>query len=224
MTRISVNKLGEYLICQDPARRRRIITDQKHPSAIIVSLYRLATEPLTTFLASGGVDSLTLDRSVVRLRSDMSGTDRAITDRRNTAEALEHFLQMAGELPWEGVKYLRGQEQAPHLNIKGVAVSVRPDYLLMFEQRGVLCVGAIKFHFRKTMDHPLGRDGGEYVATLVQRWLVEHGPAGRKVMPTHCLSIDLFRRAIVCAPNATTRRMSKITAACEEIAAQWDRL
>jgi hypothetical protein len=223
MSRISVNKLGEYLVTTSPTRRRRIISDQKHPKGAIVPHYRLAEEPLSAFMC-GGRDPAVIDRAVIRLRSDRSGSDWTINDRKNTADALEAFLGLAGKLPEAGVLYVQGADQPPLLRIKGLDVSVRPQFLLRFEHRGVPCIGAVKLHFTKSAENSLERKGGEYVATLLHKWLVEHGPRGCKVMPSHCLSVDVFRREVVAAPSATARRLADVTAACEEIDAHWQQL
>lgn len=224
MARISCNKLGEYLVSASPARRRRIITDQKHPSDVVVPMYRLALDPLEDFFAGGGTNRAALDRAAVRLRAAAVGTKWNISDRRNTAEALEIFQQVAHKLPFDSITYVRGPEQPPYLQIKSVDVSVAPNFLLRFQHRGVNCVGALKLHFPKGEESALGQEGGEYVATLLQKWLIEHGPSGCKVMASHCFSVDVFRRSVVAAPSATTRRLASIAAACEEIAAQWSRL
>lgn len=223
MPRISANKLGEYLVTPSATRRRRILLDQKAPSKVIVPCYRLADEPLVDFFTGGGTPQ-PVDRAVVRLRGDFSGSDWAIKDRKNTADALEAVLRLSPKLPFEGVTYVRGPDSPPHLHIKGVNVSVAPNMLLRFEHRGVQCVGALKLHFTKSDDAALEQEGAEYVATLLHHWLTLHGPHGLKVMPSHCLSIDVFRGAVVSAPTATTRRMSNVTAACEEIAAHWEQL
>lgn len=223
MPRISANKLGEYLVTTSPSRRRRIIHDQKHPSKAVVPMYRLAEEPLAEFLASGGRTGA-IDKAVVRLRSDGSGTTWSMSDRRNTADALDQFIALAPKLPFDGITYQRGPEHSQLLQIKGVDISVAPNFILQFEQRGVACVGALKVHYPRSEDLALEQKGGEYVATLLHQWLVAHGPRGRRAMPSHCLSIDVFRRAVVAAPSASTRRMADVAAACEEIAAHWQQL
>jgi hypothetical protein len=224
MPRISVNKLGQYVVCSSPARRRRIIQDQKNPSKAIVPLYRLAEAPIAEFLAGGGQDEALIARAVSELRSPSSASTWTRTDRQNTAEALERLMVASRKLPLKGVTYTRGPDHPRPLRVKGVDISVAPNFLLFFQQRGVDCVGALKIHYPKSEDSALERDGGEYVATVLMKWLDDFGPAGRKVMPSHCLSLDVFRAAVVSAPTATTRRMANVVAACEEILAHWDRL
>lgn len=223
MARISLNKLGEYLVTASPARRRRIIADQKTPPDVKVARYRLADQPLGQFFQGGG-DVASIHAAVERLRMDRTGSDWAVDDRANTADALEHFLRIRDRLPMHDVEYVRPPSWPAVAEIEGVRVSIAPQFLLRFKRRGVDCVGAIKFHFPKTPTSALEQKGGEYVATLLHRWLVNSCPAGSQAVASCCFSIDVFRQSVVVAPTAVTRRMEDIEAACEEIAAHWQKL
>lgn len=219
MAKISANKLAELLVSASPTRRRRIVYDQKHPSSAIVARYRLAQEPVSTFL-TGQRDLQMLTDAGRRLRSDGSGTDWAQEDRRNTADAIEHFAAMAAELP-QDVVYLQGPNEAAKLMIAGVAISVRPDFILTFERRGRRYVGALKLHYVKNDESALKRAGSEYVAVLMHEWLRQFGPEGHAPVYSHCLSADVFRRVAVASPRSISRRLDDINAACEEVAARW---
>ncbi len=224
MPRISANKLGEFLTTANPIRRRAIITDQKNPPEVVVPLYRGAADPIADFLNGGGENVDTLYAAIDRLRSNESGTEWAVRDRKNTAEALEHFLELAGELPFDGIEYIRGEQNPPKLQLNGVDVSVRPDYVLHYERRGKKYIGALKFHFVKNEESSLGQEGAEFVATLLYRWLHENAPDERRPSHTHCFSIDVFRESIVTAPASYLRRQAQIEEACAEIAARWNSL
>lgn len=224
MARISVNKLAELLVTANPARRRKIIQDQKYPSTSIVALYRLAYEPIKEFLTNGRNEQSLTD-AISRLRNDRSGSEWSINDRWNTADALEEFSKLAELVPNDsGEVYEQGSQDAPKLNIAGVDISVRPDFLIGFTSRGKIYTGALKLHFIKNPDSALSRTGAEYVATLMNRWLEDNGPDGSIPSHRHCMCIDVFRGTVVTAPKSTTRRMSEVTAACEEIAARWPHL
>ena len=221
MARISANKLGEFLVTSNPVRRRRIISDQKNPNGAAVPRYRLAMDPIDTYLQSGGVEANAVLTVIDQLRNQEGGSDWVLDDRKNTAEALDCFLDLSSRLPLDDVEYLRGDTDPPKLSISGVDVSVRPDFLIFFQRRGVQCVGAVKFHFIKSEESALEQRGSEYVATLLQRWLNIHGPRNKRPMHTHCFSVDVFRGTIVAAPGSFVRRMAEMEAACEEIAARW---
>jgi hypothetical protein len=222
VARISANKLAELLVTSSPTRRRRIIHDQKHPSAVIVARYRHAHEPVSTYL-TGDRDEQVLADASRRLRADGSGTDWAQEDRRNTADALDHFAEMADGLP-NGVVYRPGAADAARMMVAGVSISVRPDFLLTFENRGRRYAGAVKLHFIKNDESALTRTGAEYVAVLMHEWLRQFGPEGHTPAHAHCLSADVFRRSLVTSPRSVSRRLDDITAACEEIAARWPQL
>lgn len=222
MAKISANKLAEMLVTASPARRRRIIYDQKHPGANIVARYRNASEPVATFLTAGR-DPAVLREACRVLRADGSGTAWAIEDRGNTADALERFADLAEHLPDDAV-YEKGPRDAAKLLVAGVEVSVRPDFLLTLERRGRRYVGALKLHYIKNPESALTRAGSEYVAVLMHEWLRKFGPEGCVPLNTHCISADVFRRSTVHAPKSVTRRWDDITAACEEVAIRWPTL
>ncbi|MFA9288046.1 hypothetical protein ACCQ08_24930 [Comamonas sp. SY3] len=221
MAKISVNKLAELLVTSNPSRRRKIVQDQKYPSTSVVARYRLAQAPIAAFLR-GGRDPQIINTAIATLRAPFDGTEWTLDDRWNTADALERFLEVADSLPSsKDEKYTQGDTSAPKLNIAGVDVSVRPDLLIKFTNRGAEYTGAVKFHFIKNPDSALTHAGSEYVSVLMHRWLEEFGPDGSKPSHAHCICIDVFRGSMVTAPKSTTRRMTEVTAACEEVAARW---
>ena len=226
MPRISANKLGEFLITANPVRRLRILNDQKYPSEVVVPMYRLARTPLADYLQSNGRDEEAIIRTIDRLRSDESGTEWAVRDRMNTAEALERLLSLASALPLQYPTYeIRVPPTASiALTFSGVDVSVRPDFLVFTTRRGKALVGALKFHFTKSPELALTTRGSEYVASLLHRWLQECGPSDYEARPDLCLSVDVFRESITPAPRAVVRRLAEIEAGCQEIAARWDSL
>ena len=222
MAKISANKLAEMLVTTSPTRRRRIVFDQKHPAPNIVARYRQAVEPVANYL-TGGRDLDVLTNACRALRADGSGTAWSIEDRTNTADALERVADLAEHLPDDAI-YEKGPHDAAKLLVAGVAVSVRPDFILSIERRGRRYVGAVKLHYIKNPDSALTRAGSEYVAVLMHEWLREFGPEGSVPLNTHCISADVFRRSTVHAPKSIARRWDDITAACEEVAIRWPTL
>ncbi len=219
--RISVNKLGEYMTTTSAVRRRAIVRQQIAPPPAVVPRYRQATDPINAFLASGGIDVESMTKEIERLRQASVTSDWTQSDNQNTADALEHFLEVSDELPIDGIEYVRGDLQPPHLDVADVAISVRPDFLLRFQKRGRKYVGALKIHYIRDDGKALKTQGQEFVATLCRQWLSEHGSGGREVIHTHCFSLDLFRKSLVHAPASFTRRMKEVEAACADIALIW---
>lgn len=219
--RISVNKLGEYLITANPARRRAIVSDQKNPNPAVVPRYRQALPAIASFLTSGTSDEDAIVRAIEDIRAKPTSSDWAQSDNKNTADALERFLEVADELLDDTFTYVPGSDQAPKLVVAGVEVSVRPDFLIHFRSRGKDRVGALKFHFVRDDDKSLSEKGGEYVSTMLYRWLQVHGPQGRSPDRRQCVLVDCFRTRVVVAPASHVRRYQHIEAACEEICAKW---
>lgn len=219
--RISVNKLGEYLVQADSARRRRIIQDQKQPIGRIVSAYREAKDAIVQVLMGAG--GPTLLQRATQLASDRSGTTKAVTNRQNSVLALEKFVDVLQELP-EGVVYVTPPRRPAPLTIAGVDVSVAPDLLVHAAGKDAPIIGALKLHFPKDDERALGANGSQFVAVLLHRWLLANPIGARRVAPELCLSVDVFRQSVHCAPRAQQRRLERIEDGCEEIAARWPRL
>lgn len=219
--RISVNKLGEYLVQADSARRRRIIQDQKQPIGRIVSAYREARDAIVQVLSGAG--GPTLLQRATQLAGDRSGTPKAVTNRLNSALALEKFVDVLNALP-DGVVYVAPPRRPPALVIAGVDVSVAPDLLVHGAGASGPTVGALKLHFPKDDERALGANGSQFVAVLLHRWLLANPVGARRAAPDLCLSVDVFRQTVHCAPRAQQRRLERIEDGCEEIAARWPRL
>lgn len=224
MAKISANKLAELLITASASRRHRIIRDQKYPNDAIVTLYRHAYAPIEEYFQRGR-DVTVIRDAAERLREDREGSEWTIDDRWNTAEALERFAEIADGLPSDSdERYFRGDRQPPKLNISGVDISVRPDFLIEFNRRGQKYTGALKLHFVKNQASALTRTGSEYVSTLLYQWLEAHGPDGSVPSYQHCISIDVFRGTTFQAPRSNVRRMQEISILCEDIAYNWPRI
>jgi hypothetical protein len=220
---MSVNKLAELLVTPSAARRRRIVYDQKHPSDAIVARYRMAMPAVAEYLTSD-FDAGVIDRHVMALRSDQSGGIWHREDRDLTADALEHVLQLASNLPQDGVTYSRPPAEPARLEVEGVQISVRPDMLLTTTIRGRRYSGAMKFHFTRNEESALTRRGAEFVAMVMQEWLTQFGTSGATPRGSLCIAVDVFRRAQVSAPTSVARRWEEVVAGCQEIAARWPQL
>lgn len=220
--RISVNKLGEYLVQADSSRRTRIIRDQKElPVGRMVSAYREAKDAIVKTLL--GVEGPSLLHRSTQLASDKRGTARAVINRGNCALALEHFINILPQLP-TGVAYAAAPQGQASLEIAGVEVSIAPDLIIHATRGSTAVIGAVKLHFPKDDEKALGPNGSQFVAVLINQWLAQQ-PASRRVpAPEFCLSIDVFRQTVHAAPRSQQRRLEKIRDGCEEIAARWPRL
>lgn len=215
--KISVNKLGEYLTAS-PARRRRIVEDQRNPKAFVAARYSNAREEIVSFLASNMTDEEAMLNAAQKLRSEFGGTEFTENDRRASADAIEDFLEASENLNIDGLLVQPGQETSQRsMSISGVEITMRPDAILRDPDTEQV-VGAIKLHFSKTT--PLTKEGAEYVATALRVHL-ENVEENGKIDPKKCLVVDVPTGQVVNAPKAHKKKMNDITAACEEIDARW---
>jgi hypothetical protein len=222
MPRISVNKLGEYLVQTNPIRRRAIIRDQKLGNPPAQPRYRKALQPICDVLEDAAFDPEPIHSAIEALRTEESASEWVLDDNAKTADALEKFLNITGEFPIEGVTYRLGSHTAPKLTLSGVEVSVRPDIIIEGQLRGRQIVGGIKFHYTVDDKKALGLEGGRYVAALLRQWLSLHGPNDRHAHQNFCYSVDVFQEQVVAAPSSFARLYSQAEAACEEIGLRWD--
>lgn len=224
MARISVNKLGEYLAGASPARRRRIILDQKKPATVISARYRAAEEPVRAFFIGGCADESIIDQAVVALRTTPGKTDWATGDRQATADALDQVLKLTPKILAPNRTFRAPPSKPALLSVAGVGISVAPHLIVTSEGKGGPSVGAIKFHYVQDSASALTKVGSEYVATILHQWLLANPVKGHVASPALSMSVDVFRGAVVAAPTSFVKRLADVEAACEEIAARWPQL
>jgi hypothetical protein len=228
--RISVNKLGEYLVAKSAARRRQIIRDQKRPPDFKVVRYKDAQRAIVDYF-SRGYDPAALSEHLGRLSSWAPGPDDSSYEaqrNRDCQDAIESFMGMLGfpdliNLVEGGSTMTPGPTDAPKLNKAGVAISVRPEFIVHGTDRaGVAFVGALKLHNCKGF--ALTQQGGEYVGTVLHEYAELHLAGRARCDHRHCHVLDVFARQLYSAPKSFKQRRSDIEAACEEIAAVWPTL
>ncbi|MCG3125575.1 MAG: hypothetical protein CHACPFDD_00400 [Phycisphaerae bacterium] len=217
--RISVNKLGEYMIAS-PARRRRIVADQKRPREFIVTRYRDAVGAMLEFLAAGARDDRVITRAIANLEARAVSTDFQSQDRDLCIEALESFLDTVDQLDLRGVTVRPGDSDAPPLLIGGVSVSVRPEIVVTGQNRNGGTVGCVKLYLSKSF--PLNGVAGAYIGAVLTRFAEEYLAGGATGDYRLCVVVDVFGQHVFTAPRAVQRRQADIEAACEEIALLWN--
>ena len=147
--KISLNKLGEYLDAT-PSRRKKIIQDQQNPKAFITIRYQDARENITGFLANNMVDEAGFLEAAQDLRDTIGGTEFSLQDKRNSADAMENFLEVSDSISLDGLVAEKVDKTTSSvIEFAGVDVSIRPDVILKDKETGDV-KGAVKLHFPKT--------------------------------------------------------------------------
>lgn len=216
--RISVNKLGEYLI-SPPLRRHEILERQKYPLSCVASYYEPARRLITDFILGGLTRRSLLAVTQAWTSGEQDSSEFARRRAAGCTEAVLRCLTLLPALDFRGLRAVAPAEH-DHLRFEGVDVSVLPDVLLRgVDGRGRTTFGAIKLHFPKT--HALNTTSAEYVATLLHVYLRQTIRDLGRVEPSACWVVDVFSGGMVTAPRAYRRRLRDIGAACEEIRLAW---
>lgn len=217
--RISVNKLGEYMVASF-VRQRGILRDQKRESTVKSARYAKAEAPVLEFLTQRSTDPL--HKAADQLDKAPPGrTAWQESDRQSTMDALEAVARLDKDLLLDKWHYSAPPRRARKLNIAGVEISVQPHALVHSTHRGAQVFGALRFHYIRDGEKSLSKRGGEFVAALLHLWCTQNSHPGAEARSSCSLSVDVFSGKITAAPTSTIKLMDNIEAACEEIALKW---
>lgn len=212
-SKISLNKLGEYMTAT-PARRRSIIEDQIAPKNFIAARYTDARKNISDFIV-GDISDNRLEQIAIELRNKTYDSNFIAQDKNLSADAIDSFLDISDELPTNYKLEKTPANTTATLVISGVDVSIRPDVYIKNDNNEV--VGAVKLHFPKS--NPLTTTSGDYVATALKAFLEEN--TSTPINPKLCIVIDVPSSTVITAPKAAKKRMMDLEAACEEIHVQF---
>ena len=217
--RISVNKLGEYVVANG-TRQRSILRDQKSQN-ISGMYYAEAARAVSLCLASSLSDTSAIAQTIRILEQKTPVSAGAMRRISSNIDALESFDAMLDDIDLKGATAEKGEQKPGKLVIHGVNISVRPEIIMRGAGRGGKNqVGAVKVHFSRTF--PLTNVSAGYVSAVLQRYtedkLIEDAEI---VAPTYCFVIDIGSRTVHSFVKATAARLKAIESDCQNIAAIW---
>lgn len=219
---ISVNKLGEYIVCR-AARQRKILHDRKYPDPDFqMGMYhREASEAVAAYLADGAVDSGPIATRMQALAQQSS--DKIATQRRLNAniDAMERFLGMLDDVDLGSAEAVLGAHAPPKITFHGVQISVRPEIVLRATSpKGKKFVAAIKLHFSKSA--PMNVESAGYVSAVVQEYARLHlASDDETVLSISCAVMDVASGQVFPGVKSTAARIKDVASACQNIAALW---
>ena len=217
--RISINSMAEYLGAS-ASRRQRIVEEQKRPPTFRVNWYQFAQDAITSFIVGGCTDESILTNETTRLSRAAPVNDYEETRFQTNGEALTSFLDTYDELDLTGLTIVAGPPDQPKLLYSNVEVSVRPEiHLRGNHPRHGDFTGALKLFFSKNA--PLDADGAAYTTAVLYCFVQRHLAASAPARKQQCLVFDVFAGDVYSTPNASTRRINDVNAACREIALMW---
>jgi hypothetical protein len=215
--RISVNKLAEYLEAA-PARRHKIVEDQKNPPTFMVTWYQDAQDAISEFILGGCTDETVLHDAITRLSRKTVKNDFEKSRNLTNVEALNSFLNSYQELETKNVTFSAAPVNPPKIEYSGVQVSVRPEILIKDNQTKEI-IGCLKLYFSK--EHHLNSETGAYLGAILNQYASKHLGAGANIKSKFCVAVDVLGQKIFTAPKAISRRITNVRAACEEIRLIW---
>lgn len=211
--------MAEYLGAA-ASRRQKIVEEQKRPPTFRVNWYQFAQDAVTRFIAGGCADESILTRETTRLSRATPVNDYEESRFQTNGEALASFLDTYDELDLSGLTVSTGSPDQPKVTYSGVEISVRPEiHLRGIHPRQGDFTGAIKLFFSKNA--PLDADGAAYTTAVLYCFVQSHLAANAPARKQQCLVFDVFAGEVYSTPNASTRRINDVNAACREIALMW---
>ncbi len=216
--RISVNSLAKYRDASDPLKRASILKGQKFPKEFITNRYNDSFDPMTEFMTDPNHAVSILSDAIIDICGQHAPTDWYAENKILNVTALQKFRARIQSFPLADYDISKSPEQAPHLRINGVEISVRPEFGLVYRGRGNP-LGAFKLYVNKS--YPLSDEAAAMVATTLHQYVAQHAPVGMTANHRHCFVFDVFAQNIYTAPQSTQQRRASLAAACTEIALTW---
>lgn len=217
--RISVNKLGEYIVAT-PSRQRAILYQLKHPdeNRFSSTSYKDAREVIKSYLLNDFEPRYIMDR-IDLLKAQTPDNDYQKVMIKSEKEALR--LVLKSEAIDRDMKYYAYTGDNPKMNIENVDVSIYPDLLIKKESKKKSYFGAMKIHLSKNAE--LEGKGAQYISALLYQFVSDYisVPDGFTIKDKCCISFDVFRDCTIPCPPSTVKRLEDIKAACKNISAIW---
>jgi exonuclease VII small subunit len=218
--RISVNDLAQYMVASETTKQS-IIRRNYDPQPFVVTRYQDARQSIKAYLSDISRQKNPLNDAISMFEqraADPAESDLRQDDAKQSIEVLTALRGMDNKL--SRYQFHDAPHSQPKLLISGVEVSVRADLWIHGQLRGENQIGAALF--RMTQNTGGRRDEmGKYVATLLRMHLDQNNPSDRKPANRLCMAVDVRQGDIFVAPNASSRRMNDLEAACRVIHALW---
>lgn len=221
--KITVNKLGEYLIANQH-RQRQILEQLKYPKDNVfgATYYEDARQIVKLFFKSGFNEDVILD-GIEGLKGAECPNDYQTNRIKSNISSLEQVLNSKSIIDIEdNVEFVDYDGDNEKLIIEGVEISVYPDLLIKSQTRKNNYFGALKIHLSKNGNSDF--NGGQYIAAILNQYTLNFikVPSGYAVRNTNCISYDVFSDMFVKCPVGVKTKFRDIEAGCKNIVAIWD--
>lgn len=228
--RITANELARYMLAGDVGRKG-IIKRAREVSTSVVVRYSDARNTLKAAIC----DPVNKKKIVFAARDafeqkseDTSQSSWTREDSAKSIDVMDAFIGMENQLA--GFDFVPAPTSQDYLILGGVSVSVTCDFLTHRKIKGVDCIGGGLFRLTKPEEDESAaaktkrEDMGAYAATLVYMQIAQNLSGSRQPRPDLCWSVDVQCGDVHKAPKQVKGRVNKLEAACEFIAAMWDKV
>ena len=223
--RLSANQVADYLSA-NATNRRRILSDAKYPSTMIVVRYDDARTAVAAHMAANDGKKNILADALEALRRKAAKQDITDYKRQNhklCTEAIEGFQATETKMGVGSVKFKAPDIHNSKLKISGVNVSVSLD--LMTERvdgNGNKVIGGAVLVFSKTGGPEKNIEARcRAIALLTHEVLKQQLKAGETCDPNICMAIDVFNGKAYRAKAQQKQLFKTVETSCEEVATVW---
>lgn len=225
--RLSANQLAE-LVAATPTRRRTIIQSAKFPKAAIVAQYRDANDAILNFLITPARINPDFSSQITALEEksiDSANSDWTRSDAARSAEALKRVQQTYNQVALGSLDLRPLPNNKPKVIIEGVSVSASAVCSVHGLFRKKPAIGCLSILINKTEQSTKVREekcrGAAVISVLYSKQnLKKFGEAAPKLS----LSYDVFHGKLIPAPATYIKRLSDMSAACEDVMVWWDKI
>lgn len=226
--RISATKLAEYAMA-DPSRQETIRKQSKNAPIAVIPWYQKTRDAVPLAFGESGIDPTKLLQSADLIDAiKVDPTDEwTVNDNKRSAEGLRKLAAVAPQIDCgNSILVPRPGKSWGGLPIQGVYVSVNPDVVFSFTERGVKKVGGIILNTGQGENLSLARGNGrytvgDYLTTLLFMLLELRLKTEGVPALARCYAIDMFRSQVYSAPRSHKTLVKNLEAACRTIAEMW---
>ena len=200
--RVSAKQLAEYVV-SDPSRQATIIKNSKAVPKSIALQYRDVKNAFRDAVKNETLTSEHFKKKAAEIKNKEipDETEWAESDRNRSSEATKRLASILEELDLENISLIhRPSGGWGTISLKGVKVSVNPEIVYSFKDRGITKVGAVILSTSKT-GKGLSKSSdkysaGQYYAALVQLFLTRRLKSTGPPVFRRCYAVDVFNEEV----------------------------
>jgi hypothetical protein len=223
--RLSANQVADYLSA-NATNRRRILSEAKYPSTMILIRYDEARTAVAAHMAANGGKKNILSDALASLQRK-SGKDGLTPYKKQNyklcADAIEGFQASEAKMGVGSVKFRAPDIHNSTLRISDVIVSVSLDLIVeKTDSKGNTVIGGAVLVFSKSGGPEKNIEARCHaVALLAHEVLKQQLKADQTCDPSLCMAIDVFNGKAYRAKSQQKKLYKTIETSCEEVATVW---